>query len=139
MSSWPGVKEKFLPLSYKCLIDLPWVEKYLLNCCCKSVHTMGKVRESYHSLAKWSNVCLKLAGLSTAGILYMSIQSFALNRWASGLSPGRPLKMGGGIFTLDGGGGARAPGPGSPAAAACIAATIRANKSAPSGVGLGDL
>ena len=69
----------------------------------------------------------------------MSIQSFALNRWASGLSPGRPLKIGGGIFTLDGGGGARALGPGSPAAAACIAATIRANKSAPSGVGLGGL
>ena len=124
MSSWPGVKEKFLHLSCKCLIDLPWVEKYLLNCCCKSFHTMGKVRESYHSLAKWSNVCLKLAGLSTAGILYVSIHLFALKRWASGLSPGRPLKLWGGIFTLGGGGGALAPGPGSPAAVACIAATI---------------
>ena len=98
---------------------------------------MGKVRESYHSQAKWSNVCLKFAGLSTAGILYVSIQSFVLKRWASGLSPGRPLKIGGGIFTLGGGGGALAPGPGSPAAVACVAATIGANKSTPSGSGSG--
>ena len=32
----------------------------------------------------------------------MSIHSFALIRCASGLSPGKPLKIGGGIFTLGG-------------------------------------
>ena len=58
-------------------------------------------------------------GLLTGSILYVSIQSLALNRWASGLSPGRPLKIGGGSFTLGGGGvGPPGPGAGIPAAAA---------------------
>ena len=62
----------------------------------------------------------------------------ALNRWASGLSPGIPLKIGGGNFTL-GGRGAGPPGPGAgiPAAAACMAATIWANRAALAGVGPG--
>ena len=112
------------------------MEKYQLNLCCKSFHAIGNVNESYHSLAKWLRVCLKLAGLLTGGILYVSIQSLALKRWASGLSPGRPFKIGGGTFT-QGGGSARPPGPGagSPAAAACIAATSCANKAAPAGGG----
>ena len=109
------------------------MEKYWLNLCCKSFHAIENVNELYHSLAKWSRVCLKLAGLLTGGILYVSIQSLALKRWASDLSPGRPLKIGD-IFT-QGGGGAGPPGPGagSPAATACIAATICANKAAPAG------
>ena len=115
-------------------MDLPWVEKYLLNHCCKSFHAMGNVKESYHSLAKWSRVCLKCAGLLTGSILYVSIQSLALNKLASGLSPGRPLKIGGDIFTLGGwGAGPPGPGAGNPAVAACIAATSCANKAAPAG------
>ena len=83
-------------------------------------------------------MCLKLAGLLTGSILYVSIQLLALNRWASGLSPGVPLKIGGGNFTL-GGGGAGPPGPGAgiPAAAACMAATIWANRAALAGAGPG--
>ena len=46
-------------------MDLPWVEKYLLNHCCRSFHAMGNVKELYHSLARWSRVCLKLVGLLT--------------------------------------------------------------------------
>ena len=61
----------------------------------------------------------------------MSIQSFALIRCASGLSPGKPLKIGGGIFTLGGGGGAPGPGGGSTAAAACIACTNWASNAGP--------
>ena len=112
------------------------MEKYWLNLCCKSFHAIGNVNESYHSLAKGSRVCLKLAGLLTGGILYVSIQSLALKRWASCLSPGRPLKIGGGIFT-QGGGSTGPPGPGasSPTTAACITATIHANKAAPAGGG----
>ena len=100
---------------------------------------MGNVNESYHSLDKWSRVCLKVAGLLTASILYMSIQSLALIRWASGLSPGRPLKMGGGIFTQGGGAGPPGPEAGNPAAAACIATTICANRAAPAGGAPGGL
>ena len=119
-------------------MDLPWVEKYLLNRCCKSFHAMGNVKESYHSLAKWSRVCLKCAGLLTGRILYVSIQSLALNKWASGLSPGRPLKIGGDIFTLGGwGAGPPGPGAGNPAAAACIVATSCANTAALAGGGPG--
>ena len=130
------MNEKFLHLSCRCLIDLPWVEKYQLNLCCKSFHVLGNVNESCHSLAKWLRVCLKLAGLLTGGILFVSIQSLALKRWASGLSPGRPLKIGGGILT-QGGGSARPPGPraSSPATTACIAGTICANKAASAGGG----
>ena len=47
-----------------------------------------------------------------------------------GLSPGRPLKMGGGIFTQGGGAGPPGTGAGNLAAAACIAATICTNKAA---------
>ena len=100
---------------------------------------MGNVNESYHSLAKWSRVCLKLAGLLTASILYVSIQSLPLKRWASGLSSGRPLKIGGDIFTR-GGSGTIPPGPraGNLAAAACMAATICAKKAVPAGGGPGE-
>ena len=58
----------------------------------------------------------------------MSIQSLALMRCASGLSPGKPLKIGLGE-------GARPPGPGvgNATAAACIAATICAKRAAPAG------
>ena len=53
------------------------------------------------------------------------------------LSPGRPLKIGGNIFSL--GGGSTGPGPGASnlAAAACIAATNWAKKAAPVGGGPG--
>ena len=61
----------------------------------------------------------------------MSIQSFALIRCASGLSPGKPLKIGGGIFTLGGSGGAPGPGGGNATAAACIACTNWANSAGP--------
>ena len=63
----------------------------------------------------------------------MSIQSFTLIRCALGLSPGKPLKIGGGIFTLGGGGGAPGPGGGSAAAAACMACTNCARRAAPPG------
>ena len=45
------------------------------------------------------------------------------------------FKIGGDIFTLDGGGAG--PGPGNPAAAACIAATNWASRAAPVGGGPG--
>ena len=81
-------------------------------------------------------MCLKLVGLLTGSILYVSIQSLALNRWASGLSPGVPLKIGGDNFTLGGGGaGPPEPGVGIPAAAACMAATIWASRAASVGAG----
>ena len=99
---------------------------------------MGNVNESYHSLAKWLRVCLKLAGLLTGNILKVSIQSLAVNSWASCLSPGRPLKIGGGIFTLGrGGAGPPGPGAGNPAAATCMAATICTSRVAPTGGGPG--
>ena len=99
----------------------------------------GVVNESYHSLAKWSRVCLKLAGLFAGGILLMSIQSLALKRWASGLSPRRPLKIGGGIFSLQVGMVLDLLGLGLviPTAAACMAVTICANKAASAGRGPG--
>ena len=77
-------------------------------------------------------------GLLTGSILYVSIQSLALNRWAAGLSPEVLLKIGGGKFTL-GGGGAGPPGPGAgiPVAAACMAATIWASRAALVGMGPG--
>ena len=51
---------------------------------------------------------------------------------------GRPLKIGGDIFTLGGGNtGPPEPGASNPAATACIAATIWANKTAPAGGGPG--
>ena len=72
----------------------------------------------------------------TGSILYVSILSLALNRCASGLLPGRPLKIGGGNFTLGGqGAGPPGPGVGIQAAATYMAATIWANKVAPAGGG----
>ena len=48
------------------------------------------------------------------------------------------MKIGGGNFTLGGGGvGPPGPGVGIPAAAACMAATIWANRAAPVGMGPG--
>ena len=47
--------------------------------------------------------------------------------------------MGGDIFTLGGGSAGPGPGGGNPAAAACMAATNWANKTAPAGGDLGDL
>ena len=79
---------------------------------------MGSVKESNHSPGKWSRVCLKFAGLFSGSILQVFIQSLALKRWASGLSPGRPLKIGGNIFTL-GKGGAGPPGPGAGNSSCC--------------------
>ena len=75
-------------------------------------------------------------GLLTGSILYVSIQSLALNRWASDLSPGVPLKIGGGNFTLGSGGvGPPGPGAGIPVAAACMVATIWASRAALAGTG----
>ena len=50
-----------------------------------------------------------------------------------GLSPGKPLKIGGGIFTLGWGGGTLGPGGGSATAAAFMACTNCAKRVAPLG------
>ena len=44
---------------------------------------MGNVNESYHSLAKWSRVCLKLAGLLTGSIsIHPVISSEEVSFWS---------------------------------------------------------
>ena len=103
MSSLAGSKEKALHLSCRCLIFWPWVEKYLLKCLVNSSQSPWKVSLSklwYHSQAKWFRVCLNLSIYWSSLECIASIQSSVAYMWVSGLSPGSPLKMGGGIFTL---------------------------------------
>ena len=103
MSSVDGSNEKVHHLSCRCLIFLPCVEKYLLKCVvnlCQFPRKSFKFKPWYHSRAKCCKVCLKLSMKSSGPIHIASIQSDAANKCASGLSPGNPLKTGGGILTL---------------------------------------
>ena len=102
ISSVFGLKEKALHISCKCLIFLPWVEKYLLKCwvnSCQLPPNGSRSKPWYHSLAKFCSVCLNLSMLSFLSKSMASIQSSVANKWASGHSPGSPLNRGGGILT----------------------------------------
>ena len=105
MSMLSGSKVKLFQALCKWVRDLPCVEKYLE----KSFMSFSQLKSGVlldhmsanHSLAEESRVCLKFFSFALSVSTPMaSYQSKVHNRWASGLSPGSPLNIGGFILLI---------------------------------------
>ena len=105
MSMVSGSKVKLFQALWRCVRDRPWVEKYWEKQSVSSSHVRVcfslSQRSANYSLALPSSVCLKFLSMSlSVTIPIASNQSSALRRWASGLSPGSPLNVGGLILLI---------------------------------------